>query len=67
MTVHLTGKTHKGILKRLKVTGTGQIKRHKMNRRHILTSKATKRKRHLRRSGLVSAVDEKNIKRLLVM
>ena len=53
--------------KTFRVTGTGKIKRHKMNRRHILTSKSTKRKRHLRRSGLVSAPDEKNIKRLLVM
>ncbi|MGA9408301.1 MAG: bL35 family ribosomal protein [Bacteroidota bacterium] len=38
-----------------------------MNRRHILTSKSTKRKRHLRRSGLISAADERNIKRLLVL
>jgi large subunit ribosomal protein L35 len=60
-------KSHRSARKTFRVTGTGKIKRHKMNRRHILTSKATKRKRHLRRSGLVSAVDEKNIKRLLVM
>ncbi len=60
-------KSHRSARKTFKVTGTGKIKRHKMNRRHILTSKSTKRKRHLRRPGLISAVDEKNIKRLLIM
>jgi len=60
-------KSHLSARKTFRLTGTGKIKRHKMNRRHILTSKSTKRKRHLRRSGLVSAVETRNIKRLLVM
>jgi large subunit ribosomal protein L35 len=60
-------KSHRSARKTFRLTGTGKIKRHKMNRRHILTSKSTKRKRHLRRSGLVSAVETRNIKRLLVM
>jgi len=60
-------KSHRSARKTFKVTATGKIKRHKMNRRHILTSKSTKRKRHLRRSGLISGVDEQRIKRLLVV
>ena len=38
-------KTHKGAAKRFKKTGTGKIKRHKAFLRHILTSKAKKRKK----------------------
>ena len=40
-------KTHKGAAKRFKKTATGKIKRGKAFKRHILTSKDTKRKRHL--------------------
>lgn len=41
-------KTNKGAAKRFRVTGSGAIKRGKSHRRHILTKKSTKRKRHLR-------------------
>ncbi len=58
-------KTHRGAAKRLKTTGTGKVKRNKANKSHILTKKTTKRKRHLRKSVLVSKADEKRIKRLL--
>ncbi len=46
-------KTVAGAKKRFKVTGSGQIKRQKANRSHILTSKNRKRKRNLRRDVLV--------------
>ncbi len=59
-------KSHRGACKTFGVTGTGKIKRRKMNRSHILTSKSTKRKRHLRRSTLVSGVEEKNIRLMLL-
>ena len=39
-------KTHRGAAKRFKKTGTGKIKRAAAFKRHILTSKPTKRKRH---------------------
>jgi large subunit ribosomal protein L35 len=42
-------KTHKGVAKRFKRTGTGKVVRHKSMKRHILTSKSQKRKRRLRR------------------
>ena len=59
-------KSHRGARKTFSTTGNGKIKRRKMNRSHILTSKTTKRKRRLRKSGLVSKPDTKKIKMLLV-
>ena len=58
-------KTHRGAAKRLKITGSGKIKRHKANKSHILTKKTTKRKRHLRQSDLVAKSDEKRMKKIL--
>jgi large subunit ribosomal protein L35 len=58
-------KTHKGAAKRFKKTGTGKIKRHKANLRHILTSKAKKRKKQLGSSTLVSDGDYKKAARMI--
>ena len=41
-------KTHRGAAKRFKKTGTGKIIRASAFKRHILTSKTTKSKRHMR-------------------
>ncbi len=46
-------KTHKGASKRFKKTGSGKVVRHHAFARHILTSKAAKRKRRLR-EGVVA-------------
>ncbi len=59
-------KSNRGAVKRFKITATGKIKRHKAYKSHILTKKSRKRKRRLRRATLVSAVDEKRIKTLIV-
>ena len=48
-------KTHRGAAKRFKKTGTGKFVRAHSNQRHILTKKARKRKRQLRKSALVVA------------
>ncbi|HEX9284575.1 MAG TPA: 50S ribosomal protein L35 [Nitrospirales bacterium] len=40
-------KTHKGVKKRFRRTGTGKLMRNKANKRHILTSKSRNRKRRL--------------------
>ncbi|MBE7414303.1 MAG: 50S ribosomal protein L35 [Thermodesulfobacteriota bacterium] len=58
-------KTNKGAAKRFKITGTGKVKRMKSGMRHILTSKASKAKRVLRKSDLISATHEDSIKKLL--
>ena len=58
-------KTHRGAAKRFKKTGTGKVKRSHSNRRYILTKKATKRKRHLRKSALVSSADSLRLRLML--
>lgn len=59
-------KSRRSAVKSFKVTATGKIKRWKAFRRHILTSKSRKRKRHLRRPTLVSKADAKKIHRALL-
>jgi large subunit ribosomal protein L35 len=58
-------KTHKGAKKRMKVTGTGKVARSKANRRHILTSKDSNRKRNLGRKALVSKADIGAVRKML--
>ena len=58
-------KTHRGAAKRVSVTGTGRIKRHKANTSHILTPKTTKRKRNLRKSVILDHANEKAMRKLI--
>ncbi|MGB5884273.1 MAG: 50S ribosomal protein L35 [Desulfobulbales bacterium] len=58
-------KTNRGAAKRFKATGSGKIMRNKAYASHILTKKTTKRKRGLRKSGLVDDTNVKGIKRIL--
>ncbi len=58
-------KTKRGAAKRFKKTGSGKIKRSKAFTSHILTKKSTKRKRNLRKSGLVDASNSKVIRKIL--
>jgi large subunit ribosomal protein L35 len=58
-------KTHRGAAKRFKKTGTGKIRRTKAFRRHILTSKTKKVKRHMRGLVEVSPADASKLKRML--
>ncbi|MBM3794704.1 MAG: 50S ribosomal protein L35 [Acidobacteria bacterium] len=52
-------KTHKGAAKRFKKTATGKIKRRHAFARHILTSKASGRKRKLAQGV---SLDDTNLK-----
>lgn len=58
-------KTRRAAAKRFKKTGSGKIKRWHAYRTHILTKMTRKRKRHLRKSSLVAAVDMPNVLRML--
>ncbi|HEY3305639.1 MAG TPA: 50S ribosomal protein L35 [Candidatus Binatia bacterium] len=58
-------KSKRGAMKRFRVTASGKIKRSKGFKGHLLSSKNKKRKRRLRKSGLVSAVEQKNIRKLI--
>jgi large subunit ribosomal protein L35 len=58
-------KSVKAAAKRFKKTASGGFKRGHAYKRHILTKKSAKRKRHLRGEGAVSKADAKNVERML--
>ena len=58
-------KTLKSLKKRVKVTAKGKIKCHHAGKSHILTKKTRKRKRALRKDGIMSKVDADRVKKLL--
>ncbi|HEY9052843.1 MAG TPA: 50S ribosomal protein L35 [Gammaproteobacteria bacterium] len=58
-------KTNRGAAKRFRRTGSGGFKRAQSFRRHILTKKSTKRKRHLREGVQVAAVDLPMLNRMM--
>ncbi|MCX8479898.1 MAG: 50S ribosomal protein L35 [Chitinophagales bacterium] len=58
-------KTNSSAKKRFKLTGTGKVKRSKAFKRHILTKKATDRKKQLGRAGLVHTTDMDRVSAML--
>ena len=58
-------KTNRGAAKRFRKSSTGKFKRGQSHRRHILTKKSTKRKRHLREPSQVAACDSRMVRRML--
>lgn len=58
-------KTNRAAAKRFRRTSSGRFKRNQSHRRHILTKKSTKRKRHLRSHEIVVAVDAPSVERML--
>jgi large subunit ribosomal protein L35 len=59
-------KTKKAAAKRFTLTASGKVKYKKMNLRHILTKKTTKRKRNLRKAGFVDSDATGQIKKKLL-
>jgi large subunit ribosomal protein L35 len=58
-------KTNRAAAKRFKATASGKLKRARVKKRHMLEWKTPKRKRHLGKGALVSAVDTPRIKQLV--
>jgi large subunit ribosomal protein L35 len=58
-------KSRKAFKSRFKITGTGKLLRQRPGRRHKLTKKSAKRKRHLRKASLVSEGQTKMYRRLM--
>ncbi len=58
-------KSNRGAAKRFKTNGSGRFKRAQSFRRHILTKKSTKRKRHLRSPALVAECDAPALRQML--
>lgn len=58
-------KTNRAAAKRFKKTAGGKFKHRKAYRSHILGGMDRKRKRHLRKDGLIDATNLKQVKKLL--
>ncbi len=58
-------KSHRGASKRMRLTGSGKLKRNKAYKSHILTKKTAKRKRGLRKSSILTSADTKRMLRSL--
>jgi len=58
-------KSNRGAAKRFKRLSSGGFKRKQSHRRHILTKKSTKRKRHLRTPEQVHESDVRAVRRML--
>jgi large subunit ribosomal protein L35 len=58
-------KTHSGTKKRIKITGTGKLKRKQAFKSHILEKKSPQRKTALNQTMIVKPADEKRVKKLL--
>lgn len=58
-------KTKKSLMKRIKITKNKKILHSKAGRRHLLSGKNRKRKRQLRRKGVISKKENKMLKRSL--
>ncbi|MBM3198732.1 MAG: 50S ribosomal protein L35 [Chlamydiae bacterium] len=58
-------KTRKAVQARFKVTATGKLLMNHAGRRHILTKKASKRKRHLKKQSVVDKAHTKTYSLLI--
>ncbi|MCX7837036.1 MAG: 50S ribosomal protein L35 [candidate division WOR-3 bacterium] len=58
-------KTHKGLKKRIKITGKGKILHWRAGKSHLLAKKTKKRKRRLSLKKKFSKKDEKRIRKLI--
>ena len=58
-------KSRKAVIKKFKMTGSGKLIRQRPGRRHKLTKKSAKRKRHLKKAQLVHTGQVKMYSRLM--
>jgi large subunit ribosomal protein L35 len=58
-------KSNSSAKKRFKKTASGEFKRGKAYKSHILTKMTTKRKRNLRKKALIDVADKKSVQRML--
>jgi large subunit ribosomal protein L35 len=58
-------KSHKALLKRVKVTGRGKVKFHASNSGHLRSGKSPKRLRNLRKARIAKRGDMNRLEKLL--
>jgi large subunit ribosomal protein L35 len=59
-------KRHKGLAKRMKVTGGGKLKHRRPGASHLMSVKSAKRRRHIRRTAIVHRGKAKAMKAALL-
>jgi len=55
-------KTHKGLSKRVKITGTGKLRRRRTGGGHLMSGKSAKRRRRVSSSAIVTGAMAKTAK-----
>ena len=55
------GKPHKGVLKRVRVTARGKVKYKRTNAGHLMSVKASRRRRRFRRDKIMSDATAKRV------
>ncbi len=58
-------KTHKGVARRFKVTGTGKIVHARAGRRHLLTGKSSRKMRPMRHKAQVSKEETRMLRSMM--
>lgn len=58
-------KSHKGILKRIRISKSGKIRHRSANHKHLSSHKSAKRLRQLRKDPYMSNPDAKRLEKLL--
>ena len=60
-------KPHKGVAKRVKVTGRGKVRHKRCGAGHLMSGKSPKRRRRARRAGILKGADAKRFLTALAM
>jgi large subunit ribosomal protein L35 len=58
-------KTHKGLLKRVKITATGKVKRRRSFGSHLMSGKRPKRRRRIRSATILTGAAARTVKEQL--
>jgi large subunit ribosomal protein L35 len=58
-------KTHKALLKRIKISKTGKVNHNKAGYKHLRSAKSPSRKRRLRGGSIASTPDAKRLSKIL--
>lgn len=58
-------KTHKGVARRFKKTGTGKMTHFRGGRRHLLTGKSSRKQRPMRKASVTDATNVEKLNQLL--
>jgi len=58
-------KTHKGLAKRVKISGRGKVMHHRSGAAHLLSKKGSRRRRRLRQPAGLAKGEAKNVRQQL--